>query len=133
MAAASTNRFGRTTWTVTPRPADAPTAREVSTASGQSFRAVAVSPRKTVLSTIDTNDSWGLGVVVTTDEEHVESDELFGDLVDLGQTLLKGFAHLFGGTGGDVNLTVTAGRSGAAGEVAISSAHLTVVPGNTTP
>lgn len=133
MADASTDRFGRTTWAVTPRPAGAPAAREVTTAGGQSFRAVTVSSRKTVLSTIDTDDSWGLDVVVTTDEEHVESDELFGDLVDLGQILLKGFAHLFGGNGGDVNLTVTAGRSGDAKHVAISSAHLAVVPGNTTP
>ena len=105
--AAGTDRFGRTTWTVTPRAGDAPAAREVSTPGGPSFRAVTVSPRKTVLSTIDTDDSWGLDVVVTIEEQNVESDDLFRDLMETGLAALKGFAHLFGGNGGDVNLTVT--------------------------
>jgi hypothetical protein len=130
--AAGTDRFGRTTWTVTPRAGDAPAAREVSTPRGQSFRAVTVSPRKTVLSTIDTDDSWGLDVVVTTEEQNVESDDLFRDLMETGLTALKGFAHLFGGNGGDVNLTVTAEKTpGGDNTVAINGAHLAVVPANT--
>ncbi len=130
--AAGTDRFGRTTWTVTPRAGDTPTAREVSTPHGPSFRAVTISPRKTILSAIDTDDSWGLDVVVTTEEDNVESDDLFRDLMKTGLTALTGFAHLFGGNGGDVNLTVTTEKTpGGDNTVAINGAHLAVVPANT--